>query len=367
MLHEATFPVPFDTKRRSTAQPLLYRDSRDMYPRRDDGSGLYGYWGSGGWVIDPRFDYACRFYSGYAAVRLVNQRYGLIGKDRTFHPLDAICGGRKPIRDKFFSGFVDFNSGPSRYASVCTANRGRREWGLIDTSLTYKPLPNEVFSAMTGARPYGNHVVLIRSDSDVAETTCGLFNLDDMQLELPCNYTYIYTSNESLWVVTRTTDDPSPVPKSAFYDLSKREIVSDWFWGALPFSCGLGAVNEGGGPWYFVDGTLRPAFDAEFDDVGRFSCGLAAVYLGDDAGYIDTAGRMRLLLPYDVLQPFNEFGLAIANRDELEWDIDIVDREGRPRVAGLDTAEFWEGDFSHFQVSKDGKEKLIDVNLRSIY
>ena len=92
-----------------------------------------------------------------------------------------------------------------------------------------------------------------------------------------------------------------------------------------------------------MDASLRPAFDAQFDYVSRFSSGLAAVYTGADAGYIDTTGRMRLLLPYDDLQPFNDFGLAIANRDELEWDIDIIDREGRPRLAGLETAVFWEG------------------------
>ena len=84
-------------------------------------------------------------------------------------------------------------------------------------------------------------------------------------------------------------------------------------------------------------------------------------------GYSDTTGRMRLLLPYDDLQPFNEFGLAIANRDELEWDIDIIDREGRPRLAGLETAVFWEGDFPHFEVSKDGKDHLFDMNLNIIF
>ncbi len=341
-----------------------------MYPRRDDGSGRYGYWGRDGWAIRPQFTYAHRFLSGYAAVETTDGRDGLIGKDGAFFPLDAIIGGRTPIREEFspFAGFVDFNSEPSRYAAVCTVNRGQREWGLIDTSLLYRPLPEEVSAAATDVRPYGDHLVLLRAN-DRGEWPCGLFNLRDMRLELPVDYRCIYASRESIWVVSRAGDDDQDAGGSAFYDLRKREFLPGLFWEALPFSCGFGAIREGevNGNSYFVDESLRPAFDSEFDDVGRFSHGLAAVYKDDDTGYIDTAGRMRLLLPYDDLQPFNEFGLAIANRDALEWDIDIVDREGRPRLAGLETAVFWEGDFPYFEVSKDGKSNLFDIHINKIF
>jgi hypothetical protein len=118
----------------------------------------------------------------------------------------------------------------------------------------------------------------------------------------------------------------------------------------------------------FVDASLQPAFNTEFDEVDRFSFGLAAVYEGNDAGYIDTAGRMRLLMPhYARLQPFNEYGQALANRDEQKWAIDVIDREGRPRLSGLETAVFWEGDFPYFEVSKDGQDHLFDKDLNKIF
>jgi hypothetical protein len=341
-----------------------------MYPRRDDASDLYGYWERDGWAIRPQFAYAHTFRNGYAAVSLVDDLSGLIGMDGKLLPLDAICCGRTPFRDEFtfFTGFGDFDLQVSQYADVCTENRGRREWGLVDTSLTYRPLPDEVFSGVTSVKVCGEYLVLTQKHGRGYESSSGLFNLHDRRLELPVDYSCIYPSRESFWVVSRNIGKHQEIRRNAFYDPSKREIISDWFWEAMPFSCGLGAIRETqDGRWYFVDETLRPAFEGEFDGVGRVSYGLAAVYKDSDAGYIDTTGRTRLLLPYDDLQPFNEFGLAIANRDQLEWDIDIIDRDGRPRLSGLETAVFWEGDFPHFQVSKDGKDHLFDTNCKLIF
>ena len=118
---------------------------------------------------------------------------------------------------------------------------------------------------------------------------------------------------------------------------------------------------------YFVDATLQPVFDDTFDVVRGFSHGLAAVYKGTDAGYIDTAGRMRLLLPYDELQPFSKFGLAIAIRQDDEQGYDIIDRKGHAQVAGLEVADFWDGDFPYFKVMKDGEDHVLDMNLHKIF
>ena len=341
-----------------------------MYPRREEGSDRYGYWARNGWAIDPQFCYAHTFVSGYAAVELADGRYGLIETDGTLHPLDAICGGRTPIRDEeisCFTGFGDCDSQPSRYATVWTENRGRREWGLIDTNLAYRPLADDVFSTADHVKTCGDYVVVIRDHGPGHESSWGLFNLSDMRLELPVEYWCVYPSRESIWVVARAIGDHQQ--RSAFYDVRKREFISGWFWEAVPFSCGFGAIREGEmrGRSYFVDESLRPAFDADFDDVGRFSYGLAAVYKGSDAGYIDTTGRMRLLLPYVDMEPFNRFGLALANRDDLEWDIDVIDRTGRPRLAGLESASFWDGDFPHYTVTMSGEDHLFDVDLNMIF
>ena len=69
-------------------------------------------------------------------------------------------------------------------------------------SLAYRPLPDEGFSEATDVRPYGEYVVLFRSNGPGAESCCGLFNLGDMRLELPVEYSCIYPSRESIWVVS---------------------------------------------------------------------------------------------------------------------------------------------------------------------
>ena len=145
-----------------------------MYPRWDEESSRYGYWGRDGWAIGPQFAYAHRFVSGYAAVDLVDGRFGLLGTDGTLHSLDAICGGRTPIQEESSSvDFLDLESEPSRYAAVRTEARGRREWGLIDTSLAYRPLPDEVFSAATDVRPYGEYVVLFARAAEPTSRSAG--------------------------------------------------------------------------------------------------------------------------------------------------------------------------------------------------
>ncbi len=337
-----------------------------MIPRRDHETGLYGFWSGSAWVVEPCFGYAHNFNKGYAAVKLSDNSYGLVGKNGEVRDISAICGGRTPVWDGFsFSGFVDFQSESSLYAPIRTLNHGQLEWGLIDTSLAYRPLPGDEFYGVSSIISCGDFVILIREDTTFG-SVCGLFNLVQMRLELPVEYSHIYTSRESMWAVSQKRRDSRAQGATAFYDVERHAFMSPWFWEALPFSEGLGARRDReDARWCFVDGHLRPSFESEFDGVRRFSHGLAAVYEGDDAGYIDTTGRMRLVLPYDDLQPFNEYGWAVVSRDDEEWA--IIDRAGQPHLAGLDVADYWSGDFPYFQVTKNGSESMLDMSLGVIY
>lgn len=347
-----------------------------MYPRRDDRTGLYGFWGRDGWAVHPQFKYAYGFAGGYAAVRLTDGRSGLMGLDGKIILLDEICGGRTPIQDDrhYFSGFGDdYQSPDPPYAVVWTKNGARCECGLIDKQLNYRPLLHDAFTDANAVRVCAEHVAVVHHTDGSAQWSCGLFNLKDDRLELPVEFSWIDPSNERIWAVARADDEISKDGRYSFYDVGKREFLPGSFTCAWPFSCGFGAVMVGkldlSGRAYFVDEDLRPAFNVEFDGVGPFSHGLAAVYDDheDTAGYIDTTGRMRLTLPYADLGRFSEFGLAIANRDLTEWDIDIIDREGRPRLSGLETADFSEGDFPYFEVTESGIEHLYDLNLNKIF
>jgi WG containing repeat len=347
-----------------------------MYPRKDHKTGRYGYRVRDGWAIQPQFGYANNFVNGHAAVDLLDGRRAFLRPDGTLLSLKEICGGRTPVQTDWsapdcfcFSGFHYFESQSSRYMTVRTEIRRRRAWGLIDTSLAYIPLPDEVFAQIDQVQPYGEYLIVRRSTGRAHESLVGLFNIRTMRLEVPLDEICIHPSLELIWVLSRGwhSDNQSETLRFAFYDVSKQEFLSDWFRYALPFSEGFGAIRDDSGFMYFVDRNLQPAFEAQFGEVDRFSYGLAAVYDRSDSGYLDTSGQMRLLLPhYDRLQPFNEFGLAIANRDDANWDLDIIDRTGHARLKGFETAVFWEGDFPYFQVSKGDEELLFDIELNRI-
>jgi hypothetical protein len=336
-----------------------------MYPRKDPKSGLYGYWANGTWAIDPQFSYANPFYNGFAAVETKDKQHILIEANGTRYALRDICGGRTPVKYGFF-GFTDSHD----YAIVHSGSEKKNEWGLIDRHLRYTALPAAVFSEVTSTDCYGEHIVLRRATKRIDKSYCGLFCLGDMELKIPLKYAFIYGSDESTWVVSRHTPGLSSTSKKhAFLNIDSYDISSDWYWNALPFSHGFGTVNEDGrSPWYYVDRNLQPAFDTTFGGADRFSHGLASVSQGDDAGYIDTTGKWSLLLPhYERRRPFNRFGWAIANRNELEWDLDIIDRRGQPGVRNLDTAVFWDGDFPYFEVSRKKQEFLVDMEMKTIY
>jgi hypothetical protein len=339
-----------------------------VYPLRDPESELYGFWSYDKWAIPPRFAYAHGFHHGFAAVRTTEDRHALIEAGGTLHDLRSVCGGRLPVGESF-SGFIDGNSDPYDFAIVPTGDAGRPEWGLIDRTLTYTPLPAAAFRGVTAAQCHGDHIVLWRDTGRVGESLCGLFCLRDRDLKLPLGDRAFNPSKEPVWVVWGRQRAESTARNLAFLDVNTYRIVSDWYWGALPFSEGLGAVNAdgGGSGWSYVGRGLRPAFDAVFDDVGPFAHGLAAVYKGGDAGYIDATGGWKLVLPYDRLTPFNRFGWAIANRDESDWDLDIIGGDGKAHVSGLETCVFYDGDFPYFVASANGKDLILDMELRTVF
>lgn len=345
-----------------------------MYPVLDRTLGLYGYWDGRQWALDPTFRQARNFHAGYAAVETDVGHWGLITVDGVLHSITSICNGKNIYGQESFAGFDGEFNPYEEYAIVCLDDHGQREWGVIDTALKYRTLPRNVFREASVVHCHGEYLlILIETPRDDATTRYGVFSLRNWRVRIPPMYSYIYVADTPVWVVARELQS-STGKGLAFYDLRRDEIVSDWFWGAISCWEGFGVINENGeSPWQYVNERLEPMFDRTFDSAERFSHGLAAVWQEDDAGYIDTTGRMRLVLQYDELQPFNRFGWALANRDQAKWDIDIIDRKGQARIRHCDTAVFWDGDYPYFELGMSGmsgksrKNVLLDMELRTIY
>jgi hypothetical protein len=337
-----------------------------MYPVKDPRTGLYGYWFQDDWAIAPQFDYAHNFHRGYADVRLQGRVHALINVQGERFTLPSLCGHERLFGEYDSIHFTDVFEGNADYAVFCADNDGRRAWGMLDTRLRYERLPESSLSNVEVIDPVGDYLI-IHSKEQGTKFLSGLFSLTERRTVVPVKYACFYPSRDSLWVIARVSRS-STERAMAFFDVEQRRRVSDWYWGAMPFWCGFGAMNvDGQSSWYFVDKNLNPAFDREFVGVERFSHGLAGVYDGDDAGYIDTSGRMRLLLRYDELQPFNQFGWAFANRDQKNWKIDIIDRKGQPHVTELETAVFWDGDYPYFEVERGNERILVDMKLNVVH
>jgi len=340
------------------------KETGKMYPRVEGRSGFYGYWADGGWAVRPRFLYAYPFHGGYAAVRLVDGQIALLARDGALFPVAGLCEGRTLHGEPYISGFDGMDRQPSDYATVRVVEGGRPAWGLIDRNLKYRRLPPEVFSQVGNIWICKDHLIVQKDGRNGCESPVGLFSLASDELELPFVHRTIRPSVDSYWVVADRDG-------YAFYDAAAKRVLPGRYTSASPFSCGFAGVHVG--PWdatgreFFVDEQLRPAFDAEFGEVGDFAFGLAAFHNYDVSGYLDTSGAIRIETHYQMLQPFNRHGLALANRDDCDWDIDIIDRTGTPRLSGFDTADYTDGDHPCFEVTAGGRSFLYDVDLSLVY
>lgn len=77
--------------------------------------------------------------------------------------------------------------------------------------------------------------------------------------------------------------------------------------------------------WGFVDGNGRLAIKPQFERVGDFHHGLAAVRWQGKWGYVDAKGRMAVPPRYDAAFSFVENGLALVMRD---GQYQLIDRSG---------------------------------------
>lgn len=126
--------------------------------------------------------------------------------------------------------------------------------------------------------------------------------------------------------------------KFGYIDEKGRFVIRPAFATAGKFSGGLAAVRSGGktdsmilgpagGTWMFVgkDGKTRIRLPKGTDSLGKFSEGLAAVYVRGHCGYVSASGRMVVALVFSYCEDFSD-GLADV-RGDGRWK--YIDQQGR--------------------------------------
>ncbi|MCO6046599.1 WG repeat-containing protein [Aeoliella sp. ICT_H6.2] len=275
---------------------------------------------------------------------------------------DILTINDKSIFEESFIGFTDNNGSPMPHATVKTHAHQKIEWFVLGTDLRYRKLPDSVFANIDGVDLVGDWIIAKRTIGHLSHR-CGIYSIREDKLLLDLDYNWIYPSPDGLYVINRDATN-SDSASNSYYDIENECFVSDWYYSAIPHHCGYGAVQEtANSDWYFVDSLIDKAFPLQFDGVERFSNDLAGVYLADKSGYLDTNGELVLELHYEQLGPFDHLGHAIVNRDELEWDLDVIDRGGAVLLEGASTLVFWDGDHPCYEVEMDGEQKLLDCRL----
>jgi hypothetical protein len=344
---------------------------RAFYPRKDLETGHYGFWNTEGWAIDPQFESVKDFCHGFASIRLPDQTLAFCDLKGNIIPLMSLCDGRKPARVEYCSPGFGEDEGLVNFAPVKLAGWLRNRWGILDPSLNFRELPDPIFAGADNVRIFGEYAVPVFKSRAVGEASVGLFNLIEMRLELQVAYSWIYPSDGSIWVVARrSTQGRLRLSRLdfSFYDRNRRTFLPGSYWMARPFSSGIGAIGSESGPAYFIDENLQRLFDRDFGSVDGFRHGLAGFFEKDECGYVDTEGQVQLRFPqYENLHPFNRLGHSFANRNELEWDFDIIDRQGTALVSGITAIDFADGDFPSYHVSHDEEDWLYDKNLNKLF
>jgi hypothetical protein len=238
---------------------------------------LGGKWGfvdgQGELVIQPHYDAVTPFYQG-ASAAAAGGKWNFI--DRTGRALTT-------------AGFVGARPFSEGMAAVTIGNR----WGYLgrDTEIVIEPRFEAVGSFTEGlapARADGRWGFIDRSGSFV----------------IPAQYYWVDNFCEGLAFVE------GGAGREGYIDKQGNLVVARRFWAAQPFSSGVAAVVlEPGAGCVLIDKAAKAVTEAQYDEIGLFSDGLAMVRNGVQHGFIDPSGTPLIEAKLDRAASFH-CGLA---------------------------------------------------------
>jgi len=253
------------------------------------------------WCIAPRFDGACEFAEGAAAVE-VSGRWGFIDD-----------GGRFFARPEFHE-VVEFRAG---YAAVRVEDRwgyiNRRGEVVIPPQYEYADLFSEGLAAVSKGGRYGYI------------NTLGAF-------VIPPQFDDAGMFAEGAAVVRRAS-------KSTYIRRDGKPLTELHFDRAETFCYGRAAVLSGN-RWGVLDSLGNLIVPFQFEEISsQYSEGLAAAKRDGKWGFIDLCGDWVIQPIYDTANNFTH-GLAIVYQDKMQT-LCIIDPLGnvKQRIAAIPTGE----------------------------
>lgn len=286
-------------------------------------------------VIQPQFDICNDFSEGLAAV-VISRRMGFI---------DAI--GKMAINPQFRQyGYTEYSGKTVGFSEGLAKVSTESGYGYIDK--TGRMVINPRFSnaddfsgGLARVDTIGTSYFFIDKSGNVAFQGNDLLRLDGTFKETLAKVALLGTRPNGSGFVDKSgktifrgnyvnagdfseglawfaiENPPGHLPhKCGYVEKSGQQIIPAQFSMCSDFSEGLAAVDSGG-KWGFIDRkgkmVIRPQFDGISLDLGGFSEGLAAVYVGTFSnlkfGYIDLKGKFVVNPQFDIAFPFRS-GIA---------------------------------------------------------
>jgi predicted DNA-binding WGR domain protein len=130
------------------------------------------------------------------------------------------------------------------------------------------------------------------------------------------------------------------------------------------FSEGFAAVRVGG-KWGYIDERGKFVISPQFDDASFFNEGLAAVEVGDKFGYIDKKGDYQINPQFDSAQPFDKGLAAVATGSGNKQKWGYINKEGQYEInPQFDSADAFQEGLAAVQIGQ--KWGYIDKDGRYV-
>ncbi len=298
------------------------------------------------WPIEETFRFAGCFYGGVACVtdRISGKERLIDTSGVTLHEFTEFLS---------CSGFVDADNRAGRYSVL--SDDLRSKFCILDRDLKLKPLPSA--NAVSNVYSLGNFVVVQFASGELE-----VLNWEHNKLINPVAIFGLRANRLGNWTVATSKS----LDQWRYLDVNAGVLLGPVYDNAYPFENGLSIASHAM-KWHIIDSAFRNLVTLEMDSLEPFSNGFAVgVTLEDEIGLLDRTGDFLPLSAYSTIEAVKRTGLTIANRDAMNWSIDIIRTNGEILASGMDTASFLDNDFPFFVATRNDRELYLDSDARPI-
>lgn len=325
---------------------------------------------SGECIISPIFDYAGKFFNGYAVVGIgnidiknrpyldSNGRYGYINKKGHFitpiHFSKAhnFSENLACVQKDGKFGYINEKNQtmiPFRFSFADAFSEGKA-CVVLDNNYYYIDAHGQGMSCGCNyAESFSDGMAYIEVH-EVSGGFCGFIDRNDNIIYMPHDFDFCgFDFTESRCVVQRYSPyynifEKSDKKRYGYIDKSGALSIPDIYQKAFPFYDGRAVVSlENRFNVINLQGKHILPLSNDYDYIGNYCCGLALVQKNNKFGFIDRDGNVVISLDYDIAYPFDNY-ITLGYKHNKWYKIENLDKNEKLKntraVSFLDRRKF---------------------------